>query len=271
MDKRQAINGFEMYVEDAGSGPALLFVHGYPLDHTMWAYQLEAFQGDYRVIAPDMRGHGQSAATAGAYAMDLLADDLRALLDTLNVERVALAGLSMGGYVAFAFWRRYPQRVRALILADTRASADTPAARQGRYATVERVRAEGTASVVDGMLPKLLAPATLENKPDILAHARRMMSGAAAEGVIGALLGMAERPDSTPTLATITAPALVVVGEHDAITPPTDADAMHTAIPGARLVVIPAAGHLAPLENPTAFNQALREFLSGTQMSADRR
>lgn len=269
------ISGFQMNYEDIGSGPALLLVHGFPLDRTLWTYQTEALRHDYRLIVPDLRGHGQSQAPAGPYRMDQMADDLRALLRQLGIEQVVLAGLSMGGYIAFAFWRIYPHLVRALVLADTRAAADTAEARQNRYAMVEQVKIEGTKAVVEGMLPKLLSPTTLESQPKVVMHARRMMTNTPPAGVIGALQGMAQRPDSTPTLATISVPTLIVVGEDDVITPPGEAEAMRTAIlaprhgrdtpkiPDVTLVRVADAGHLAPLENPGPFNQALREFLAG--------
>jgi len=264
-----------MNYEDIGSGPALLLVHGFPLDRTLWTYQVEALRHDYRLIVPDLRGHGQSQAPPGPYRMDQMADDLRALLQQLGIEQVVLAGLSMGGYIAFAFWRIYSHLVRALVLVDTRAAADTAESRQNRYAMVEQVKTEGTKAMVEGMLPKLLSPTTLDSKSKVVMHARRMMTNTPPAGVIGALQGMAQRPDSTPTLATISVPTLIVVGEDDVITPPGEAEVMRTAIlatrhgrdtpkiPAVTLVRIADAGHLAPLENPGAFNQALREFLAG--------
>jgi 3-oxoadipate enol-lactonase len=262
------INGFLMNYDDIGSGPAVLLVHGFPLDHTMWTYQVEALSDNYRVIAPDLRGHGKSEAMPGPYTMDQMAEDLHELLAQLNVPRVVLAGLSMGGYVAFAFWRLYPQQIRALVLADTRSAADTPEGRKGRYAMIERVQAEGSKAIVEGMLPALLSASTLEKKPEVVAHARRMMANTPGVGVIGALQGMAERPDSTPTLATIDVPMLIAVGEDDAITPPSEAEAMQQAMmKGSQdrsvvLARIANAGHLAPLENPAAFNSALLNFLA---------
>lgn len=262
------INGFQMNYQDVGSGRAVLFVHGFPLDHTLWTYELEVLRDDFRLIAPDLRGHGKSEVTPGSYTMDQLADDLYALLEQLNVRQVVLAGLSMGGYVALAFWRRYSHVVRALILADTRAAADTPEDREGRYAMIQRVEVEGTEAIVDDMLPKLLSPFTLENRPEVVAKARHMMANTPAGGVVGALRGMAQRPDSTPALATIAVPTLIAVGEDDIITPPSEAETMQREIvtagqaPDVVLARIPQAGHLAPLENPAAFNQAFRELLT---------
>lgn len=266
---KQEINGFWMNYEDIGSGPALLLVHGFPLDRTLWTHQMEILSDSYRLVVPDLRGHGQSQVPSGPYDMDQMADDLCALLQKLGVERVVLAGLSMGGYVAFAFWRNWPHLVRALVLVDTRAAADTLEGRANRRAMIQHAQTEGTGDIVEGMLPKLLSPTTLAGKPEVVLHARRMMAHTPTAGVIGALQGMAQRPDSTPTLATITVPTLIVVGEDDAITPPAEADAMRNAIlaagsaPSVSLACIPAAGHLAPLENPTAFNRTLRAFLAG--------
>jgi 3-oxoadipate enol-lactonase len=266
---KRVINGFQMSFEDVGEGPALLLVHGFPFDHSMWTHQMEALKQDYRVIAPDLRGHGQSEAILGSYRMDLMADDLRALLQELEVERAVLAGLSMGGYILFAFWRIYPHVVQALILADTRATADTPQGRQNRRQMIEQVRTEGTQPIADQMVPSLLSPLTLEKKPAVVSHARRMILNTPVDGIVGALQGMAQRPDSTPTLETITVPTLILVGEDDTVTPPEAAAEMQAGIrsprrseaPEVELVHIPQAGHLSPLENPEGFNPALRGFL----------
>jgi len=258
---------FGMHYEDQGQGPAVLFVHGFPLDHTLWTHQIEALSDAYRVIAVDLRGHGQSEATPGPYSMATLADDLHGLLQALEVERATLAALSMGGYVLMAFWRAYPQSVRALVLTDTRAGADTPEGRQKRKETVEQVRAEGTEDVIEGMLPRLLSRTTMRDKPEVVAHTREMMARASVEGVIGALQGMAARPDSTPTLKTVSVPTLIVVGEQDVITPPDTAQAMQDAIlTGGRttqvkLVQVPDVGHMVPIEAPETYNQLLRGFL----------
>jgi 3-oxoadipate enol-lactonase len=265
---KELINGFQMNYTVSGDGPALLFVHGFPLDHTLWDHQIPFFDQSYQVIAPDLRGHGKSEVPSGPYSMDQMADDLAALMDRLQVERVILAGLSMGGYITLAFWRLYPHRVRALALIDTRAGADTPEGRKNRYETAEQVRIQGTEAMVEGMLPKLLSLITLGSKPEIVAHARQMMDDTPAGGVIGALEGMALRPDSTPTLQTISVPTLIVVGEEDKITPPEEAEAMQSGIqaggqsPSVTLARIMDAGHLSPLENPEAFNHALQGFLS---------
>jgi 3-oxoadipate enol-lactonase len=257
------VNGIRLHYVQAGQGVPLLMVHGYPLDHTLWQSQLDGLSDIAQVIAPDLRGFGQSDAPEGIYTMDAQADDLAALLDALNIEPSVVCGLSMGGYVALAFWRKYAARVHGLILVDTRAGADTPLARQARLNTAERVRQKGTVFVVEDMLPRLLAEVTRQSRPDVVKFAREMMLRQSSVGVVGALLGMAERPDSAPLLPTISVPTLCVFGAEDVITPAeTEGRLLAEAIPNARLVVIPNAGHLSNLEQPEAFNAAAREFIA---------
>jgi len=256
------INDIRMAYGDRGRGQemALMLVHGFPLDRRLWAAQVDAFANMTRVITPDLRGHGRSQVVPGPFTMEQHADDLVALLDHLKVRRAVVAGLSMGGYVAFAFWRRYPERVRGLILADTRAEPDSAAARAGRDAAMAKVQQTGVAAYADEMLPRLLASASLADVK-IAGAAREMMAEQPPAGIFGALGGLRDRADSQAILPTITVPALVIAGDADVITSPADARALAAAIPGARLVVIPRAGHLSPLENPRAFNAAVRAFL----------
>ncbi len=258
---RVKIGDLYLNVVVEGSGPPLLLVHGFPFDHTMWHEQLSALVGHFQMIAPDLRGFGDSDAPASFYSMDLYADDLAHLLDVLGQEKVVLAGLSMGGYIALAFQRRYPERLAGLVLADTQATADTETARAGRYAAIRTVQAEGVEAVVSGLLPKLFAPANFAAKRILREWVRAMMMRQSPAGVMGALKAMAERPDSTPGLAVVSCPTLVIVGEEDLLTPPAKAAALVAAIPGARLAVIPEAGHLTPLEAPEAFNRLLLENL----------
>lgn len=248
------------YQRGRGRDPVLLLVHGFPLDHRLWQAQLSGLASQAWVIAPDLRGFGRSELGTAPLAMEQHADDMAALLDRLGVARAVVAGLSMGGYIAFAFWRRHPDRVRSLVLADTRAEPDSVVARAGRDAAAQRVQEVGAATFAEEMLPKLLAPANL-SAPRIAAAARAMMAAQSVPGIVAALAGLRDREDNRPTLPTISVPTLVLVGEEDTLTPPSDAAAMAGAIPGARLVTIPKAGHLSPLENPRAVNAALREFL----------
>lgn len=256
------INGIRMKVRERGAAGAqtLLLVHGFPLDSRMWREQLSGLAGRARVIAPDLRGHGLSDAPQGPYSMEQHSDDLAALLDHLGVERAIVAGLSMGGYVTLAFWRRHPERVAGLALVDTRAEPDTPAGKANRDVTAGRVQETGPRMLVDDMMPKLLAPQNLADER-IAAPLREMILGQPIAGLTGALQALRDRADSTPTLPTITVPTAVIVGEADAITPPADAAAMAAQIPGAQLVVIRQAGHLSPMENPLAVNQALIELI----------
>ncbi len=250
-------NGIHLHYVQAGNGTPLILVHGYPFDHTLWQPQVDGLADAEaaRVITPDLRGFGQSDAPEGVYTMEVYADDLHALLDLLQIERAVVCWLSMGGYIALAFWRKYAERVRALILVDTRAGADAPAARQAR-------QHGQVVAVVEPMLARLLAKSTRRSRPALVESVHAMMLRQRPNGIIGAQLGMAERPDSTPTLSTITVPTLVVFGAEDVITPAeTEGRSLADAIPGAKLVVIPNAGHLSNLEQPEAFNAAVREFL----------
>lgn len=242
---------------DHGHHLPLILVHGYPLDHTMWEPQFAALSAVRRIIAPDLAGFGATGAP-GHESLDGHADDLAALMDHLGIERAVVGGLSMGGYIAFAMWRRHPSRIAGLILACTRAGADSEAGRAGRYQSALSIESSGMGPVATAMLPKLLtsgAPA------DVQATVDAMVRRQPPEGAIAALKAMAARPDSTPDLAGITVPTLVIAGEEDAIIPLAEAQTMAAAIPGAQLVPIPGAGHLANMEEPGAFNAAVRAFL----------
>jgi 3-oxoadipate enol-lactonase len=257
--RRVPVHGVELALDDRGSGPAILFLHAYPLDGTLWRHQAGAFSG-WRTLIPDLRGLGRSDAPDLGYSMATYADDLAGLLDAISVDEVVLAGLSMGGYVAFEFLRRHRPRVRALVLADTRAQADSAEGRKGREAAMAAAREGGAPLIADQMLPRLLGPTAHESLRESV---RSMMASAPVAGILGALAAMRDRPDSTSLLPSLAGlPTLVVVGAEDQLTPPKDAEAIAKAIPGARLAVIPHAGHLAPLEQPEAFNEHLRALLA---------
>ena len=256
------VNGVELAYRDEGQGPPLLLIHAFPLSSAMWEDQLDGLATRMRVIAPDMRGFGATARGTGMMSLDQAADDLVALLDHLKLERVTLAGLSMGGYMSFALLRRYRDRVERLILADTRAGADSDEAKQGREKNAQLAEAEGAGAIADQMLPKLLsANATDEVRDEV----RKIVKANDRAGVAAALRAMAARPDSTPLLATIDVPTLIIVGSEDALTPPSESQAMHAAIAGSRLVEIPGAGHISNVEAPDAFNAAVEEFMLGSQ------
>ena len=248
------------YDDTVDGGIPVVFLHGFPHNRSLWAPQTNALAGRARCIAPDLRGFGQSPA-APPYSMDRYADDVAALLRGLAVRRAVVAGLSMGGYVAFALWRRHRELVRALILAGTRAGADDAAALERRRALAEVARTEGSAAVADRMIVGMLGKRTRERSPDLVAAVREMLASSPVDGVVGALEAMMARPDSTPTLATIDVPTLVVVGDEDVLAPPSEARAMHAAIAGSRLETIEGAGHLSNYERPAAFNHVTSEFL----------
>jgi 3-oxoadipate enol-lactonase len=250
---------------EKGGGPVVVLLHGFPLSRAMWAAQIETLSESYRVIAPDLRGHGESPAPDAVYTMDSMADDVVELLDGLGVaEPVVVGGLSMGGYVALAMALKHPDRVRALMLIDTRAAADSPEAAQQREETAQAVLKAGNSSaVVAAMIPRLFGKTTLDQHPERIAPLRAEMEKTSASGVAGALRGMAIRPDRREQLAQITVPTLVLVGEEDVIAPPDEARAIAEALPAGRLEVVAAAGHLAPYENSEAVDQAVLRFLQG--------
>jgi 3-oxoadipate enol-lactonase len=263
MTKRIRIGDIAINVLDRGSGATLLLVHGFPLDHTMWRGQIDELSQSCRVIAPDLRGFGQSDVTPGVVTMEQLADDMAALLDTLDISQpVTFCGLSMGGYVAWQFWRRHASRLKQLILCDTRAIADSPDVAQTRRDLAERVLAAGAHVVADAMQSKLFADTTLENQPEIAAATRRVMLATKPAGIAAALFGMASRQDMTAALSTIDVPALVICGQHDVISRTEEMQSIAAAMPRAQFVEIAGAGHMAPLESPQSVNAAIRRFLS---------
>jgi pimeloyl-ACP methyl ester carboxylesterase len=251
----------EIAFDDIGSGFPVVFLHAFPLNRTMWEPQVTALVGEFRCITIDMRGFGGSAASP-PYSMDRHADDVAAVLDTLGIERAVITGLSMGGYVAFAMWRRHRARVRALVLADTRATADTIEIAERRRSLVEIAETQGSTAVANMQIPGLVGKTTRDKRPDIYDAMHRMMAQAEIEGIVGGLEALMARPDSTPTLATIDVPTLIVVGGEDVITPLSDARVLNAGIAGSRLEILRKAGHLSNVERPAAFNTVMSEFLA---------
>jgi len=258
-----SIHGINLAYTDEGRGLPVVLLHAFPQSRAMWAPQVEAFSRGYRVIAPDLRGFGESEAPLWHYTLDQFADDVKGLLDHLDVRQAVFVGLSMGGYTLFAFYRKYADRVKGLVLADTRAQADTDEGRATRFAMAQAAYTKGAGAIADVMLPKLLSPVARQSKPELVDRVRAIIERTQISGIAGALMAMAERPDSMSLLARITCPVLVIVGELDGPTPPADARLMVERIPGARLAIIPQAGHLSNLEQPEAFNHAVLEFLAG--------
>lgn len=252
------INGTTISYRDEGAGPPVVLVHAFPLSAAMWDAQLAALAPRRRVIAPDTRGLGLSALGEAPVTMDTYADDIAALLDHLGVERAALVGLSMGGYIAFAMLRRHAARVSALVLANTRAAADTPEGRAVREQSALAAETHGPAPVAETNLKRVLSDGASD---EVRAAVREMIMSNSGAGIAAAQRAMAARPDSTPLLPAIAVPTLVIGAGRDGVIPLEETRAMRAAIPGARLLELPEAGHLSNLEAPAAFSAALVELL----------
>jgi 3-oxoadipate enol-lactonase len=255
------IDDVDIAYDDSGNGPAVVLLHGYPFNRTLWADQVDALSRSHRVITPDLRGHGESGV--GPASMNRMASDVASLLDALDIHRVTIGGLSMGGYVTLAFYRQFPDRVNALILADTRAQADTAENKRVRAEQVKTILSQGMKPIVDTMLPKLLHPETVSKRPEVVKRLRDMMHHTKPEGAAAALEAMAAREDQTELLRSIAVPTLIIVGKDDPITPLQDSVKMRERINGSRLIVIENASHVSNLERPEEFNNALTSFLAG--------
>jgi len=263
---------------DSGGGPAIILLHGYPFDRSMWREQIDFLSANgFRAIAPDLRGLGERVAqtsvsepsepnhrlkSAPVTTMGDMVRDVAALMDELQIEQAAICGLSMGGYVAFEFVHLFPARTRALVLAGTRAPADNEQERQARFQQVEQMLAQGMSGIAEASVSKLLAPRTLAEKPEVVARVSEMILRANPQGAAAAQRGMAARRDYSEDLPSINVPTLVVVGHDDPIRPVADAEFMHNRIPGSRLEIIEEAAHMTNMEQPENFNRALLDFLS---------
>ena len=262
---KTAINGIAIDYHDEGSGLPVVLIHAFPLNQTMWDEQVAALRHRCRTITLDLRGFGLSDAPPGAYQMEQMAADVRALLSFLSIERAVITGLSMGGYTALAFYRNYPDAVRALVLADTRASADTHEARSRRIKSAEKAEREGSAAIALEVAPALLGKTTQQTDSAIVERVLEMIRANSAQGIAGAQRGMAQRRDSTYILPGIDVPVLIIVGDEDELTPPSEAENLRSGIPHSRLQIIENAGHLSNLEQPEQFNAALVEFIAGLE------
>lgn len=250
----------QLVYEVTGTGPDLVLLHPFPLHHRFWDGVLNQLASGYRLVLPDLRAHGDSDAGDGPATMQKLADDLDHLCRELEVTRAIFVGVSIGGYALFEFWRRHRDRVRALVLANTRAAGETAEGRAGRLAIADKVSQEGTAGFVEELLPKLFSKATMTNRPDIVDAARMMARKMSPADIAAVQRGMAERPDSIPTLATINVPTLIIAGEDDSV-PLAELELMQHRIAGSQLRVISKAGHYAAMERPEEFGRLLRGFL----------
>jgi pimeloyl-ACP methyl ester carboxylesterase len=258
---QRTVEGIDVAYDDEGRGPALLFIHGHPFDRSMWRSQIDHFRRRWRVIAPDLRGYGASAVVPGTTPLSAFAGDIAGLCDELGAGRVVVAGLSMGGQIAMEFYRRFPDRVRGLALADTSAMAETEEGARERRAMADRLVREGMAGYAEAVLPKMVAPRNIRASPEVADHVLRMMRATHPEGAAAAMRGRVERPDYRDLLARATVPVLIVVGSEDEFTPVADARVLHASIPGADLAVIDGAAHMPNLERPAEFNRALERLL----------
>jgi pimeloyl-ACP methyl ester carboxylesterase len=250
--------------EALGQGPPLLLLHPFPVHHEFWKPAIE-FLSNYRIILPDLRGHGDSGIGDGPATMAKHADDIARVLDHAHVGRAPMVGVSIGGYALFEFWRRFRSRVSSLVFACTKASPDTPEARAGRLRIASEVLERGVGPFVDSTLPKLLGATTQSLRPDLVSDARAMAMKMSPQDVSQVQQGMAERPDSVPTLKTIDVPTLIIAGQEDASIPAAEAELMRANISASRLATIPQAGHFAPFEKPAEVGRLLRQFLDANR------
>jgi 3-oxoadipate enol-lactonase len=254
------IDSLELAYDDVGAGTPVVFLHAFPMNRTMWAPQLSALVERCRCFAVDLRGFGESSVIP-PYSMEQYADDLAHLLEQLRLDKVVLVGCSMGGAIAFSFWRRHRRYVRALVLSGARAGVDSDETLARRRHLIHAVREHGSIAVANAQIAMLVGATAREKQPDTYDAVHRTAAVAPVEGVVGALEAMMLRPDSTPTLPTIDVPTLIVAGDEDTATPSREAHLMHQQIPASRLEIIEQAGHLCNLERPAAFNHVLTEFL----------
>jgi 3-oxoadipate enol-lactonase len=257
--------GVSINVERTGKpdGPTVVLIHAFPLSHRMWDPQIAALSDRYSVVAYDHRGFGASDTGDGQTTMETLVDDLFAVLDELRLDGVIACGCSMGGYTLLRAVERAPERFRALVLADTRSTADDDAGRLGRANTLRDVKNKGVPAFAEQFSAKLVGPSTLAAKPDVRERLAELIRANGELGICGGVLALGLRTDTTAALRKLTVPALIVVGEEDALTPPPQSRQMNEAAPGSELVVIPKAGHMSNLEDPETFNRALLDFLAG--------
>jgi 3-oxoadipate enol-lactonase len=257
------INGrnIDYNIYGKASGLPVVFIHGFPFSQEMWRLQVAKFSGDCRVIAYDVRGHGESEVGDGQYTIEFFVDDLIGLLDHVQIEKAVVVGLSMGGYIALRAIERNPERLRGLVLCDTRSEADTNEGKIRRAANIQSVRTDGVKKYAEGFVRAVFAPQTFERNPEAVKFIRQIIEKTSPIAIAGTLLALASRTDTTESLPKINVPTLILVGEHDALTPVSAAKSMNEKIRQSELHVISNAAHLSSLENPEEFNKYLSGFL----------
>jgi 3-oxoadipate enol-lactonase len=251
----------EIAYQILGDGPPVILLHPFPANHEFWPPVAEALTSRYRLVLPDLRGHGESGVGEGPATMEKHAADIARVMDEAKAGRAPLIGVSIGGYVIFEFWRRYAARAAALVLCNTKAQADSEEGRAGRLQAAADVLQRGTEPFFESMVPKLIGKTTRETRPDLVEGALHMMRKMSPEDVAMVQRGMAERPDSVPTLKTVTVPTLLITGDEDVLTGPPEAELMRQNIAGSQMKVIPRAGHYSPWEHPQQVGLLLRQFL----------
>ena len=259
------VNNINISYQDHGEGPAVIFIHAFPLNQGMWDDQAGFLKTTCRVITLDLRGFGQSDVPATRYSLADMASDIRGLMRVLSIDQAVLVGLSMGGYVSTTFYRSYPDAVRGLVLSDTRTSADTEEGRARRFASAEKAKREGASAIAAEMIPLLLGRTSLEKRPDVVNRVRLMAESNPPRGIAAAQRAMADRLDSGSLLASVTFPVLLICGAEDTLSTPAEMEAMCRGIPGSNLKVIENAGHLPNIEQPDRFNEALLEYINSLQ------
>jgi 3-oxoadipate enol-lactonase len=263
IERRTTVNGRETRYLEAGAGQPVVLIHAFPFSADMWRPQLDRTPDGWRFITPDLRGFGGFPLTGEqAPTMDDYAADVLELMDALAIERAVIGGLSMGGYIAFALFRKASARFSGMILADTRPQTDTPEGLEGRRALLELARTSGVRAVADDLIPKLVGETSRRERPHVVDEVRRLIEASDLAGIDGAIHALMSRQDSTADLGRVACPTLVIVGREDLVTPVQDAERMHEAISGSRIVVLPRAGHLSNLETPEEFSRALGDFLA---------
>jgi 3-oxoadipate enol-lactonase len=252
-----------IFYEVLGSGPPVVLLHPFPANHELWKPAAQALVSHYRIILPDLRGHGDSGIGEGPATMEKQAADIARVLDQEKIGRAPFAGVSIGGYVLFEFWRKYRSRVEALVLCNTKAQADSAEARAGRLQAADDVMQSGTEVFFESLVPKLMGKTTCDTRPDLVDGALRMMRKMSPEDVAMVLRGMANRPDSAETLKTIDVPTLIVTGDEDAFTGVAEAELMRQNIQGSQMKVVARAGHYSPWERPEEVGKLVRQFVDG--------
>jgi len=257
------LNGVALNYDECGmpQGLPVVFIHGFPFSHEMWEPQMNVMPNDIHAVSYDVRGHGASDVGDGQFTIELFVDDLIALLDHLFIEKSILCGLSMGGYIALRTFERHPDRVRGLILCDTKSEPDTNAAKIKRTAAMKVVKTAGVRTFAEDFVRDVFWEKTFERNPSAIAFAKQIICANSQRGICGTLLALAARTDTTPALSSINIPTCIIVGEHDKLTPPSDAQTMHTMIDGSELHILPNAAHISNLENVQEFNAQLIAFL----------